>query len=169
MMPYIGIDTNIFVHLLNPAENSGSHIDKLLGYLIKLRYQLLVDSTRKIGNEYQQKIVPIIRNKDDTRPQLPLLRFWMSLDIRHQVELNPRDNLMQQIRGVIHERNEHADRAFVYVVCREDAILVTNDQTHILGRRNDLLRRTRKERGRHTAVQSSNEAVGHFFADGEVA
>jgi hypothetical protein len=169
MMPYVGIDTSIFVHLLNPAVNHGSHIDKLLGYLIGLRYQLLVDSTRKISNEYQQMIVPIIRNMDETRPQLPLLRFWMSLDIRHQVELNPRDNLMQQIRGVIHERNEHADRAFVYVVCREGAILVTNDQIHILRRRNDLLRKTRRERGQHTAIQSSNEAVDHFFANGEVA
>ena len=74
-MPHIAIDTNIFVHLLNPDVNHGSHIDKLLGKLIQLRYQLLVDSTRKIGNEYQQIIVPIIRNRDDTGQQLQLLRF----------------------------------------------------------------------------------------------
>ena len=49
-MPVIAIDTNIFVHLLNPAVNHGSHIDKLLGKLIQLRYQLLVDSMKKIPN-----------------------------------------------------------------------------------------------------------------------
>lgn len=168
-MPYIAIDTNIFEHLLNPVTNQGTHIDQLLGQLIGLRYQLLVDSTRRIGNEYQQMIIPIIRNMDETRPQLPFLRYWMNSDIRHQVELNQQDDLMQQIRQIIYERSEHADRVFVYVVCREDAILITNDQIHILGRRNDLLKRTRRERGPNTDIQSSNEAVVHFRDNGEVA
>ncbi|MBE2197639.1 MAG: hypothetical protein IAE79_03445 [Anaerolinea sp.] len=168
-MPYIAIDTNIFEHLLNPIANQGTHIDQLLGQLISLHYQLLVDSTRKIGNEYQQMIIPIIRNMDETKPQLPLLRFWMNPDIRHQVELNQQDNLMQQIGQVIYEPSEHADRAFVYVVCREDAILITNDQIHILGRRNDLLRRTRRQRGPNTDIQSSSEAFAHFLDNGEVA
>ena len=168
-MPYIAIDTNIFEHLLNPDMNLGSHIDKLLGHLIRAQYQLLVDSTRKIGNEYLQKIVPIIKNMDETRPQLPLLKFWMDTDIRHQVELNSTDILMQQIRGIIRERDEHADRAFVYVVCRKDSILVTNDHTHILGRRNDLLRRTRKERGKNTDIQCSNDAYNNLHGTGETA
>ena len=64
-----------------------SHIDKLFGKLIQLRYQLLVDSKRKIGNEYQQMIVPMITNMDDTRPQLPLPQVLNECStFRYQVE-----------------------------------------------------------------------------------
>jgi hypothetical protein len=168
-MPYIAIDTNIFEHLLNPDRNLGSHIDKLLGHLIRAQYQLLVDSTKKIGNEYEQMIVPIIRNRDDTGQQLQLLRHWMKSEVRHMVDLTQTDNLMQQIRRVIYEKDEHADRAFVYVVCRRDSILVTNDHTHILGRRNDLLRKTKKERGKNTDIQCSNDAYDNLHGTGEPA
>jgi hypothetical protein len=168
-MRYIAIDTNIFEHLLNPAINYDSHIDRLLGDLIRLQYQLLVDSTRKIGNEYQQMIVPIIQSRDDMGQQLQLLRHWMNPDVRFQVDLIQTDNLMQQIRRIIRERNEHADRAFVYVVCRGDSILVTNDHTHILGRRVKLLRRTRRERGQNTDIQSSNDAFSNLFGNGASA
>ncbi len=161
-MPYIAIDTNIFEHLLNPAENPCSDIDTLLVHLMRLEYKLLVDSTKKIGNEYQQKIVPIIKNMDETKPKLPILRFWMDNNIRHQVVLDQLDNLMQQIKSVIYELNEHADRAFVYVVCAADALLVTNDRDHILGRRKDLLRRTKKNRGRNTDIQSSLDAFANI-------
>lgn len=161
-MPYIAIDTNIFQHLLNPDMNSNSHIDKLLGCLIQSQYQLLVDSTKKIANEYRQIIIPIIRNIDETKPQLPLLRFWMNPDIRHQVDLDQLDKLMQQIIKVIHEINEHADRAFVYIVCAADSLLVTNDRVHILGRRKELLRRTKKSRGPNTDIQSSLDAFANF-------
>jgi len=157
-MSCIGIDTNVFEHLFNPDVNDDSHIDKLLGSLMRVQYQLLVDSTNKIGNEYQQEIIPIIRNNDEMRPQLPLLRYWMHPDIRLRVEIDRRDHLMQQIRSVIHERAEHADRAFVYVVCKKDSILVTNDRIHILDRRRELLRSTRRERGRNTDIQSSRDA-----------
>ena len=165
-MAYIAIDTNIFEHLLNPEMNTASHIDKLLGQLSKMEYQLLVDSTRKIGGEYLRLIVPIIRNMDETRPQLPLLRFWMNPDIRHEVTLNPIDNLMQKIKNIIHEAHEYADRAFVYIVCIEDSVLVTNDHIHILDRRRALLKGTKKFRGRNTDIQSSHTAYSAFLASG---
>jgi hypothetical protein len=166
-MSYIGIDTNVFLHLLNPKYNHDSHIDELLRRLIRLRYQLLVDSSRKIGNEYERLIVPIIRKEDETRPQLPLLRLWMSIDIRYQVTLDPVDKLMQRIKKVIYEKAEHADRAFVYVVCRQDAMLVTNDDRHILRRRTALLRSTRSERGPRTDIQPSRKAAFRLWTNGE--
>lgn len=129
-------------------------------------YQPLVDSTKKIRNEYQQMVIPIIRNMDETRPQLPLLRHWMLPETRRQVMLNQNDSLMQQIKGVIHEADEHADRAFVYVACSEDSTLVTNDGEHILGRRRELLRRTKRFRGRNTTIQSSSVAADRFCGDG---
>lgn len=168
-MSCIAIDTNVFEHLLNSAENNDSHIDSLLGKLIRLKYRLLVDSTKKIGNEYKQMIVPMLRNMDETRQQLPLLRYWMSPDIRHEVTLDQIDNLMQKIRVVIFEPAEHADRAFVYVVCRENSTLITNDRRHILSRRSELLKRTKRLRGRNTKIQSSSDAANRFCANGEPA
>ncbi len=167
-MPKIAIDTNVFEHLLNRASclNEDSHIDMLLGTLIQNQYQLLVDSTKKIANEYLQMLIPIIKNMDETKPQKPLLLYWMDPANRQQVELNPQDTLMQRIKQVIHERNEHADRAFVYVACRGDATLVTNDATHILGRRAELLKKTKKYRGDHAAIQSSDTAAALFCANG---
>ncbi len=161
-MPGIGIDTNVFQHLFNPAVNTDAHIDRLLSVLILKAFELLVDSTSKIANEYQQLLVPIIKNNDETRPQLPLLRHWMSPDIRHVVVLDPRDNLMQQITRVIREPAEHADRAFVYVVCSADATLITNDDMHILRRRATLLRKTRRWRGGGADIQSSCQAASRF-------
>jgi len=165
-MSSIAIDTNVFEHMLNPAENHDAHIDRLLAVLIQLRYRLLVDSTRKIGNEYQQMILPIVRNMDETRPHLPLLRYWMSPEIRHEVTLDQMDSLMQSIRSVIFERSENADRAFVYVVCREDSTLITNDQMHILSRRGILLKRTKRFRGRNAEIQSSRDAEDQFCTIG---
>ncbi len=166
-MPHIAIDTNIFVHLLNPAVNYGSHIDKLLDQLIQLQYQLLVDSTRKIGNEYKQMIVPMFRNMDETSPQLPRLRFWMSLDNRHEVELVRTDNLMRQIKSIITEIDEHADRAFVYVACKKDSILVTNDDEHILSRYDQILQKTERNREENTDFIDSREACAYFLNEGE--
>lgn len=167
-MPYIAVDTNIFEHLLNPGVNHDAHIDKLLGKLIQLQYLLLVDSTRKIGNEYQQLIVPIIKNMDETRPQLPLLRHWMLPEIREVVTLVSHDALMQHIKAVVHEPAEHADRAFIYVVCKQNSTLVTNDSIHILGRRDQLLKKTRRERGKDTDIQCSVDAHTTFMGTGDV-
>ncbi len=161
-MAGVGIDTNVFQHLFNPAMNTNAHIDRLLSALILEASGLLVDSTSKIANEYQQLLVPIIKNNDETRPQLPLLRHWMSPDIRHVVKLDPRDNLMQQIKAVIREPAEHADRAFVYVACCGDTLLITNDDMHILRRRAALLKKTRRLRGPDTDIQSSCEAAARF-------
>jgi hypothetical protein len=166
-MPYIAIDTNIFEHLLNPDVNSDLHIDKLLGYLSMERYKLLVDSTRKIGNEYQRMIIPIILNTDDTGQKLQLLRYWMIHAVRYHVELIQSDTLMQHIRRIICEIAEHTDRAFVYVVCKMDSMLVTNDHTHIVGRRSELLKKTKRERGPNTDIKRSNDACIKFFGRGE--
>jgi hypothetical protein len=157
-MPQIAIDTNIFLHLLNPQNDAGSHIEQLLIQLQKSNYRLLVDSTDKISNEYQEFLGPLIRSTDDTGIQIFLMRIWMRPELRDSVDLTSTDHLMNSIRNVIPERNEHADRAFVYVACRRNCKLVTNDDTHILPRRTEIRRKTRRDRGSSTDFISSREA-----------
>lgn len=162
-MACIAVDTCVFIHLLNPQNNPGSHIDKLLTYLMEKRYDLVVDSTSKIPNEYQVQIIPMLRDRDDTGTQLVILRYWMSLAGRQVEDVDSRDQLMRAIRGVIHEADEHADRAFVYVACKADCYLVTNDGQHILPRRKRLLSATRKLRGLGTDLICSMEAYDRLM------
>ena len=163
-MSQLAIDTNIFQHLLNPQMNTNLHIDKVLGYLARSKCMLLVDSTKKIANEYEALVIPIIRNADDTRVQIYLLRYWMNSEIRHEEPLDRQDQLMQQIKRVIYE-NEHADRAFVYVSCKRDCYLITNDNVHILNRRRELLEGTRRHRGTNTDFIDSHQAHQEFVAN----
>lgn len=157
MMDEIAIDACIFIHLFNPQNNKNAHIDRLLAYLLK--YKLLVDSTGKIAKDYQAQVIPMLKGAHERRAQqLPLLRQWMLIDRRTTVNLNPQDQLMTAIKKVIDEIEEHADRAFVYVACKNDADLITNDEEHILDRREAILDRTKRYRGDNTTLISSLEA-----------
>jgi hypothetical protein len=103
MSERVSIDTCVFLHLFNEANNPDSHIEQLLSHLYKKHYRLCVDSTNKIANEYLEYLVPIIKNSDDTKIQLPILRAWMNIDLREQIEVDQDDMLMHRIRQVIPE------------------------------------------------------------------
>lgn len=155
----IAIDTCVFVHLLNPQNNQDAHIDKLLRYLIKENFKLLVDSTGRIGNEYLAQIIPMFKRTYETGTQRYLLQEWMQDHRRIKVDLDAKDRLMTAIRRVIPEVDEHADRAFIYVACKHDSDLITNDTGHILDRRSKILSCTKKcRRGDKTRIVSSIEA-----------
>jgi len=168
-MARIAIDTNVFIHLTNPHNNPGSHIDQLLMHLAKNQPRLCVDSTCKIGNEYEEKLGPRIRDLNDTGLAVYLLRFWMNPDIRDVIETHLTDLLMRRIRQVIPEVDEHADRAFVYVSCRGGCCLVSNDDGHIYSRRKDLKDKTRKLRGENWRIVNSQEAIGFLVQPNQVA
>lgn len=161
-MSEIVIDTNVFEHLLNSDVNVDFHIDRLLNYLARNRYTLLVDSTQKIAKEYEARLKPIIRNVDDTGDRRYILAYWMIFSTRREEELDLADQLMRGIKRVIFEPKEHADRAFVYVSCRGNCYLITNDGIHILGRRDQLLKRTHGLRGANTDFIRSGDACSVF-------
>ena len=48
----VTIDTNVFVHLLNPLNNAGDHIDQLLSSLVERQMTLCVDNKGRIEGEY---------------------------------------------------------------------------------------------------------------------
>ncbi|MCM2357311.1 MAG: hypothetical protein NDI77_04130 [Geobacteraceae bacterium] len=157
-MPEIAIDACVFIHLLNPQNNEGAHIDKLLRHLLDEKFMLLVDSTGKIAKDYVAQVIPMIRGAHEEGDQRILLTGWMMTDRHTSVALDPTDQLMTAIKNVIHELPEHADRAFVYVACKKDSALITNDEEHILSRSKDILKSTKKHRGANTTIVSSREA-----------
>ena len=61
----VAIDTNVFLHLRNPQENTNSHINDLLKYLQANKTNLVVDDKRRILNEYNNQIAPMITNADE--------------------------------------------------------------------------------------------------------
>ena len=84
----VAIDTNVFLHLLNPAENSNQHIDRLLHGLMMLRAKLLVDDGNRITGEYNHQIGQRIRNSDETGNAIYVLRYWLNSTQHLEVEIN---------------------------------------------------------------------------------
>jgi len=161
-MARIAIDTNVFIHLTNPKENPDSHIDQLLSHLAKDNPRLCVDSTKKISNEYLEKLGPRINSQDEKGIAIFLLRFWMDQGLREEIATDVQDRLMRRIERVIIERDEHTDRTFVYVSCKGDCPLISNDHGHIIGRRAELRKQTREYRGSATSFKTSLEYVQEY-------
>jgi hypothetical protein len=157
-MSHVVIDTNIFIDLLNPESDKGAHINRLLVQLILNRYELLVDSIKKIAHEYEAMIIPIIRNGDETSAYLPILKYWMDITNWREQILVPTDNLMKILKRIIIERCENVDRAFVYVSCMGDCYLITNDGIHILDRHDEIMSCTIRYRGPNTDLIDSYQA-----------
>jgi hypothetical protein len=158
----VSIDTNIFLHLFNDRENEDEHIDALLTRLAGHGAKLCVDSTNKIANEYHKHLDGILR-KDDDGLRIYILRRWMNEEFwDNPIATDPKDVLMNRIKGVIPGNNQRIDRIFVYVSCVGNCALVTNCATHILSRRTPLRARTRRFRGPESNILSSQEARVHF-------
>ena len=162
----VAIDTNVFLHLLNPSENTESHITVLLSYLQREGITLIVDDDGRIAGEYLHHIGPVIRRTDDTRNEIFLLRYWILNAQRQQVTVTGSDRLMAAIRQVIVEPSEAVDRIFVYVAFDAGKVLISNDGEHILDgpvrgsgqRRQRLLRSTRRLRSTGADILTSQEA-----------
>ena len=165
----VGIDTNVFEHLLNKENNNADdHINDLLIHLQQQSIALLVDAGGRIAGEYKHHLDPIVRRADDERNEVYILRYWMTYAHRYEVTVNGSGPLMTAIRGVIREDSEAVDRIFVYVCLSEGKILVSNDEMHIvigparesrLGeRRHRLLRDSRRLRPDGSNILTSLKA-----------
>ena len=164
----VGIDTNVFEHLLNPQKNVGEHINSLLEHLQEQRIALLIDDSERISGEYSNRISPIIQRSDDLKNEVYILRYWILNAPRHSITIDLMDKLMMTIRGVIVEPSEVVDRMFVYVALSQGKILVSNDEVHIVcgppnesrlsARRQRLLNHSRRLRPSGAEIFTSQEA-----------
>ena len=173
MMPilfedYVAIDTNVFLHLLNPQRNTDSHITKLLAHFQTEGITHIVDKKDRIQGEYLGQVGQILRRSDEMGIEGDILRYWVMEAVPLRVPLDLRDDLMQTISGVIIEPREQVDRIFVYVAFQAGKILISNDVNHIVEgparergqfpRRDRLLRRTRGLRPGGVDILTSKEA-----------
>lgn len=160
-MKLIAIDTCVFEHLLNPQWNGDSHIDQLLCHLQKVEACLCTDSNGRIPSEYDRILRPILQNRQDEGIIRYLLSYWLLYCPRNEIPVDEQDLRMARIRAVIYE-HEPEDRAFVYVACAADCKLVTNDEGHILSRRGELRKDTKKLRGDNSDFISSRTAIAQL-------
>lgn len=165
---YVAIDTNVFLHLLNPQQNVNSHITKLLVHLQILGITHVVDAGERIQGEYLNQIGQILTRTDELGTEGDMLRYWIIEANPRKVPVNLQDGLMRTIRDVIIEPSEQVDRIFVYVTFQSGSVLISNDETHIVvgppgergqrPRRDRLLRSTRRLRPNGADILTSMEA-----------
>ena len=166
----VAIDTNVFIHLLNPCKNTDSHISALLRYLQIQAVALIVDDGNRISNEYETRIIPAIKTSDERDNERYLLNYWFGQwnnAERHVVVVNRRDRLMVAIEKVISGRKQ-VDRTFVYVAFKIGKVLISNDEKDIVrgptrkrklpSRRRRLLRKTKKLRPDGADIITSEKA-----------
>jgi hypothetical protein len=167
-MTHIAIDTCVFEHYLNlaPEWNHDHHIDQLLSALQRKKVCLCLDSNNRIAGEYELKIKPIIRSRDESGIERFVLSYWMLYCPRDVVPTDESDERMTIIRKVICEK-EPVDQAFVYVACARDCKLVTNDDAHILSRRSQLRKDTKRHRGQNSDFISSRQAAADLVPPAE--
>ena len=130
-MDSVAIDTNVWIHLLNPQNNEESHIDRLLDYFRQQAIELVVDDKGVIGKEYLNSVFRRYQGLDESRNERYLLRYCLNAP-RCIVTLDILDNLMRSIEILIHEPGKDADRTFVYVAFKIGRILISNDLRDIV-------------------------------------
>ncbi|MCY3972877.1 MAG: hypothetical protein OXF52_01505 [Candidatus Dadabacteria bacterium] len=136
----VAIDTNVFGHLTDRDKNKDGHINDLLEYLKEKSVDLLVDNKGVITGEYDHHLLN--KEKLSQQPQrdteVYLLEYWLVSKEPKKVNLDCNDDLAKSIKGIIHEPREKRDRVLVYVAFKEKSNLISNDERHIVNRRERL-------------------------------
>jgi len=151
----IVIDTNIFVHILNPEKNISNHISQLLA-AIGSDYELCTDDGGKISGEYKVIMGSLIEKADDLKFEIYLLRYWLKLKPIRKVRLKDRQ-LKAAITGIM-PRAETVDQCFVMTAAISECDLITNDDKHIGNSKKELRRALKKCKYKRTDILNSLEA-----------
>jgi|GEM_PF-6331064 len=133
MADNVTIDTNVFVHLFNPEQNTEEHIDRLLEGLVRQKRSTCYDTGKngRIESEYTHQLAPIIRSRKSEGARMELLRYFFVLSPRCYVVLDFGSALGVAIRNVMNAVGaEPSDHVFAYVACHSDSPLITNNTAH---------------------------------------
>ncbi len=151
----IVIDTNVFVHILNPEENVGRHINQFLA-ATGSTHELCVDDGGKISGEYNVMLGPALKNNDDIRIEIHLLQYWLLFKPRRKIRLE--DKELRIAIGKILPKKETVDRCFAETAAASECDLITNDDKHIGNKKKELKRALKKCKYKKTDILSSLEA-----------
>ena len=160
---FIAIDTNIFMHILNPQKNTDEHIDQLLEQLSDDGIKLLVDDGKRIINEYNRCLDEMIEGMELDSRQL-LLLYWLDAQNHKSIKVIPKDTLLVSIKTIIPLGDGSVtDCYFVYVAFKEGRILITHDENDIGKRRKKLLKISKKSgRKKGSDILTSQEVYNRL-------
>ena len=139
----IVIDTNVFIHLLNPEINTSRHINILLNQL-KSTHQLQIDKAGKIDTEYKRKLCDVIQNMDEQRFEQQILQFWILIKEKNIIDTDPSEQLRNGIAKIINDQTKSVDRCLVATAALTTADLITNDSVDILNNASALNKEIKK-------------------------
>lgn len=142
LLPIV-IDTNVFVHLLNPEKNVNKHISQLL-VTLQDTHQLQIDKDERIKAEYAHKLSEAIKNASDLGIEKYILEIWIYKKSMCLLEEEPPDNLRNFVKQVINDPTKRVDRYLVETAALSDCDLVTNDEIDILNNAQTLKKELKK-------------------------
>ena len=160
----IVIDTNVFVHLLNPEKNVKKHISQLL-VTLQETHELQIDKDGRIKAEYDLKLETAIRNASELGIEKYILEIWIKKKAMRFLEVDPPDNLRKFIRQVINDQTKSVDRHLVETAALVDCDLVTNDGVDILNNAQELKKGLKRMQGmkcKNIRFMNSQDAWGEF-------
>jgi len=163
LLPIV-IDTNVFVHLLNPEKNVNKHISQLL-VTLQDTHQLQIDKGERIKAEYAHKLSEAIKNASDLGIEKYILEIWIYKKSMCLLEEEPPDNLRNFVKQVINDPTKRVDRYLVETAALSDCDLVTNDETDILNNAQTLKKELKKMRGvkcKNIRFMSSQDAWNSY-------
>lgn len=155
----IAMDTNVFGHLTNYSGiNRNRHINKLFRYLIKCQTSLLVDTEKKIGNEYKHHLnKPIFKCKYDKREEAYFLQYFLDPARHKPVFVDETDDLWNAIIAIVHDPNE-VDQRLVYIAFCKGKLLISNDNDDIVSQKDALFEKTVGKREKGSDILNSQQA-----------
>lgn len=153
----LSIDTNVFLHLLNPAADQQAHIGHLFVCILKLKPALCVDQAGKISAEYDSKLGPLVSTSTEVGIERVLISQALQLP-REEGLVDRKGPVYTKVEKILHEKDESVDRAFVTVACIKSCMLITNDSVHILARVSELKKALKKYFKGGTAIMNSLDA-----------
>ena len=131
----VTLDTNVLIHLFNPQNNDGEHIDALLKGLVAQKRSVCVDrrdgQEGRIESEYKHYLVPIIKARSNEGARMELLKYFLVIADKDFRDVDFASALGVSIRNTMNAVGaEPSDHVFAYVTCAANSPMVTNNTPH---------------------------------------
>lgn len=158
----IVIDTNIFLHLVDPRENQDGHISHLL-LSIARTHELKIDKAGEIEREYKRKLINVITTLDETGYERYILTLLLINKPMCKIELEPSESLRKAIEHIINDKTKKIDRCLVETAALSDCDLITNDKVDILNNAPELKKALKRQKCKKTNFIDSRTAYQQFM------
>jgi hypothetical protein len=164
MTPAMVIDTNVIEHVFDSVVNGDGHVERFFQKFTRQKKALCLDrppdgQKSRILSEYQHRMQFHARQIDEHGQMTQWLRYIFVLADRIDTPVNLADALGRNVAQHMNRvQAERSDQIFVYVACRLDSVMVSNNTRHVTNLRPQLRRAARSVHSNNTDFVSSSDA-----------